>query len=321
MIPAENGSPAGGTATVSTERLRQIALSALFSGAAAIAFAPIFVRWSELGPIATAFYRLLFALPALWLWHRVERHPAKPRRPMERRERILIATAGLCFAGDLAFWHWSIRLTSVANATLLANFAPVFVTLAGYALFGLRFSRSFVAGMVVALVGAVILMGQSVTLSPDHLLGDALGLITAVFYAGYIVAVGRLRATQSTATIMASSGLITCALLFVVTLASGEAMLASTATGWMVLIALALISHAGGQSLIAYALAHLPAAFSSVSLLLQPAIAAVLAWIFFGEALGPWQLLGMLLILAGIVFARRGSVPPRATPVRAGGIT
>ena len=90
-------------------------------------------------------------------------------------------------------------------------------------------------------------------------------------------------------------------------LLSGESLIATTAYGWAVLLGLALISHAGGQSLIAYALAHLPAALSSVSLLLQPAVAALLAWIILGEALGPWQALGALIILVGIYLARRGS--------------
>jgi drug/metabolite transporter (DMT)-like permease len=289
-------------------RIARIALAALLCGAVGIAFAPIFVRLSELGPTATAFHRLALALPALWLWRHVESRGARPTaRPASRSDYLGLVVAGLLFAGDLAFWHWSIRFTTVANATLLANFAPVFVTLTAFALFGERFSRTFLVGMALALVGACVLMGRSFTLSLTHLLGDALGIVTAVFYAGYIVAVGRLRARFSTATIMAWSGLVTCAALLPVALLSGESLIATTAFGWAMLLGLALVSHAGGQSLIAYALAHLPAAFSSVSLLLQPAVAALLAWIILGEALGPWQALGALIILVGIYLARRGS--------------
>jgi drug/metabolite transporter (DMT)-like permease len=289
-------------------RIARIALAALLCGAVGIAFAPIFVRLSELGPSATAFHRLALALPALWLWRHVEGRGARPAaRPASRSDYLGLVVAGLFFAGDLAFWHWSVRLTTVANATLLANFAPVFVTLAAFALFGERFSRMFLVGMALALVGACVLMGRSLTLSLTHLFGDTLGIVTAMFYAGYIVAVGRLRARFSTATIMAWSGLVTCAALLPVALLSGESLIATTAYGWAVLLGLALISHAGGQSLIAYALAHLPAALSSVSLLLQPAVAALLAWIILDEALGPWQALGALIILVGIYLARRGS--------------
>lgn len=284
------------------------ALAALLLGAAAIAFAPIFVRLSELGPSATAFWRLAFSLPALWFWYALERRRLPPSgRPVKRADRAGFVLAGLFFAGDLAVWHWSLQLTSVANATLLPNFAPVFVTLAGFLLFGERFSRLFLAGMAIAIGGAVVLMGESLDLGPSHLLGDALALATALFYAGYIVCVGRLRARHGTARIMAWSGLVTCLVLLPVAVASGERLIAETARGWAVLLALGLFSHALGQSLIAYALAHLPAAFSSVGLLLQPALAALLAWLLLAEPLGSWQAAGAVIILAGIVLARRGS--------------
>jgi len=286
----------------------RLALVVLLAGALGIAFAPIFVRLSELGPSATAFHRVLLALPALWLWQHMEsRSPRRPSRPAGWPDYLRLIAIGLFFAGDLAFWHWSIRYTSVANATLLANFAPVFVTFYGFALFGQRFSRTFLIGMSLALVGACVLMGGSFTLGPSHLLGDALGIVTAMFYAAYIFAVGRLRVRFSTATIMSWSGLVTCAALLPIALISGESLVATTLFGWLMLIGLALISHAGGQSMIAYALAHLPAAFGSVSLLLQPAAAAVLAWLILGEALGPWQAVGASVILGGIYLARRGS--------------
>lgn len=285
------------------------AIAALLLGAAAIAFAPIFVRISELGPTATAFWRLAFSLPALWLWYALQRPKmAMAGRRQGRGDLAGFLLAGLFFAGDLAVWHWSLHLTSVANATLLPNFAPVFVTLAGFLLFGERFSPLFLAGMAIAVAGAAILMGESLELGPRHLLGDSLALSTALFYASYIVAVGRLRARHSTARIMAWSGLATAAALLPVAVVSGESLLAQTARGWMVLAALGLFSHALGQSLIAYALAHLPAAFSSVGLLLQPAIAALLAWLLLAEPIGPWQAAGAVVILAGIVLARRGSV-------------
>lgn len=292
----------------------RLALPLLFTGAIGIAFAPIFVRLSELGPSATAFHRLLLALPVLWIWNALSAaRPGTAPRPTSPADYAGLAVAGLFFAGDLAFWHWSLRFTTVANATLLANFAPVFVALAGFVLFGERFSRLFLLGMSLALLGACVLMGRSFTLSPVNLLGDTLGIVTAMFYAGYIVAVGRLRSRFSTATIMAWSGLTTCAALLPVAVISGESLVATTLFGWAMLIGLALVSHVGGQSLIAFALAHLPAAFSSVSLLLQPAVAAILAWIILDEALGPYQGAGAAMILTGIYYARRGS---RGRPLR-----
>lgn len=290
------------------DRTARIALIALLAGALGIAFSPIFVRLSELGPTATAFWRVGFAVPALYAWTRFERTDGpRSRRPSTRSDYLRLTLVGLFFAGDLAFWHWSIKFTSVANATLLANFAPIFVAPVSWLLFKERFTRTFVLGLVLAIAGAVVLMGQSLHLSMDALFGDALGLVTAMFYGGYILAVGRLRSEFSTATIMTWSGVVTALVLLPIALLSGESLIAGTAYGWAVLLGLALFSHAGGQSLIAYALAHLPASFSSVSLLLQPAAAAVLAWALLGEPLGPWQAVGAVIVLLGILLARRGT--------------
>jgi drug/metabolite transporter (DMT)-like permease len=92
-----------------------------------------------------------------------------------------------------------------------------------------------------------------------------------------------------------------------VALASGEQLFPATVYGWLILAGLALISHAAGQGLIAYALAHLPAAFSSVSLLFQPVMAALFAWLLLHEPLVALQVLGGLIVLAGIYVARQGS--------------
>lgn len=291
----------------------RFALAVLLAGATAIAFAPIFVRLSELDPLTTAFYRVFFAVPALWVWTIV---PAgaqrRTRKPAGPRDYARLSLAGVFFAGDLGFWHWSIALTSVANATLLANFAPVFVALGGFLLFGERFTRLFLVGLVLALAGAVILMGDSLSLDPHHIRGDGLGIVTAMFYGAYILTVGRLRADFSTARIMVWSSAVAAILLLPVSLAFGTGLAAATAFGWAVLVGLALLSHAGGQGMIAFALAHLPASFTSVGLLLQPVVAALLAWVILSEPVGAVQAAGALVILAGIFFAHRGRNPVRA---------
>lgn len=301
------------TATLSAsaiERAQRTALICLFTGAIAIAFSPIFVRLSELGPAATAFWRVGFALPALWALMAL-RPPVSGgalRRPAGWRDYAALSVPGLFFTGDLICWHWSIAFTSVANSTLLANVAPLVVTLVSWLAFKERFNRTFLAGLGLAMLGALVLMGESVSLGGlDHLIGDALAVGTACFYGGYILSVGRLRTRFTTATIMTWSGAVTAATLLPVAAVSGESLLAASVYGWGILLGLALISHAGGQSLIAYALAHLPPAFSSVTLLVQPVAAAVIAWIVLNEPLGSWQAVGGAIVLGGILVARRGS--------------
>lgn len=286
----------------------RLVLPALLTGATAIGLAPIFVRLSELGPIATAFHRLFLSLPALGLWLWIERRTQRVHRiSLDRSTKRWLIAAGLFFAADLAVWHWSIKITTVANATLLANFAPIFVTLASWMFFGARFRVTFLMGMAVAFGGALVLMGDSLHLSRARLSGDLLGVLTAVFYAGYIISVSRLRHVVSTAIVMFWSAAVSSAALLPVALLSGENLFPVTLNGWGVLVVLAIVSHVGGQGLIAYALAHLSAAFGSVSLLWQPVAAALLAWVILHEPLGAQQMIGGVIVLAGIYFARRAS--------------
>ncbi len=283
-------------------------MAALLAGAAAIATAPLFVKVSETGPVATAFWRIALALPFLWAWAAIAQRGVLAASFAANR-RLIIA-AGLFFAADLAVWNWSIVLTSVANATLLANLAPIFVTLAMWAFLSRPPATMFLAGLAAALAGVAVLLGGDLGLGGRALLGDALGVVTAMFYAAYQLAVTRLRAGVATSTLMAWSGIFMVVPLLAVALATGESILPATLTGWMLLIGLALIAQVAGQSLIAYAMAHLPATFSSVGLLLQPVMAALYAWVLLGETLGWIEVAGGVLVLIGIRFAQRAELRP-----------
>ena len=285
-------------------RARTVALVALFAGAVAIATAPLFVKVSETGPVATAFWRVFLALPFLFFWAFTEAARGTRRRS-RRDEWIGIVAAGLFFAGDLAVWHWSIVLTSVANSTLLANLAPIFVTLAAWLIFRQRPAVLFTIGLGAAMSGVAFLVGANFQVSGRALLGDALGVVTAMFYAAYQITVTRLRGTASTAHIMAYSSAVMAAALLPIALLSGDQLLPDSGTGWLKLFGLALFAQVAGQSLIAYAMAHLPATFSSVGLLLQPVAAALFAWILLGETLGLLQMAGAVLVLAGIRIAHQ----------------
>jgi drug/metabolite transporter (DMT)-like permease len=294
--------------------MNRAAFLCLLAGGCAIAFAPIFVRLSDTGPVASAFWRTALAAPLLWMWFVV---PVKTGTQTKRDSGWIPASAGmtrpvvlagLFFASDLGVWHWSIVWTSVANSTLLANLAPIFVTLAGWLLWKQRFTKTFLVGMFVAIAGMFVLVGPNFAIGGTRLLGDALGALTAVFYAGYFLSIKVARdAGASTARLMAWSTTITALALLPIALLSPQPFWPSSANGWVVLVALALVTQILGQGLIAYAFAHLSASLSSVSLLIQPVVAALAAWAIFDEAVGPMQLVGGAIVLAGIWMAKKGS--------------
>ena len=284
--------------------MNRVAFLCLLAGGCAIAFAPIFVRLSDTGPVASAFWRCALAVPVLWLWLGARRE-ARGARQVRMLPLVL---AGLFFASDLGVWHFSILFTSVANSTVLANLAPIFVTLAGWLFWKKTVTRTFLVGMFVAIAGMFVLVGPNFAAGGRPLLGDALGALTAVFYAGYFLAIKVARdARASTARLMAWSTAITALVLLPIALLMPQPFWPSSAQGWWVLVGLALVSQCLGQGLIAYAFAHLPASLSSVSLLIQPVMAALFAWALFGEAIGPVQFTGAAIVLAGIWISRKGS--------------
>lgn len=283
-----------------------LALAAMLVGVSAIAFSPIFVRLSDLGPNAVAFWRMALAAPLLWVWVSASSDTVVAR-PASRIAYLWLLVPGIFFAGDLMLWHAAIGMTSVANATFLPNLAPLIVSLLAWQFLGERLKPVFAVGLVAALAGVGMMVIASAGRGESNLTGDMLGAITALFYAGYILSVKQLRNRYSTSTIMLSSALIATVILFLATLITGEAFLPGDWRGWLVLFGLAWFSHAGGQGLITYALGYLPASFSSVMMLMQPVLAALFAWLLLSEAMTPLQAAGGVLVVLGVYLARRGS--------------
>lgn len=280
-----------------------MAFICLLTGGGAIGFAPILVRMAENGPVASAFWRMALAAPMLWIWCWQQRSADSGARV----PAVVLLYCGLFFAGDLALWHWSILSTTIANSSLLVNLAPVFVTIGGWLLWRWTVSRSFLLALVIAVLGMCVLMGPNFAAGGTGLTGDGLAVLAGIFYAGYLLAIKVARdAGMPTLPLIAWSTTITAIILLPVAVWSPQPFLPQTMTGWGVLAALALVTQILGQGLIAYALAHLPASISSLSLLIQPVMAVVFAWTIFGEAMGPAQFAGGAIVLTGIWLARRG---------------
>ena len=286
------------------------AFTALCLGAAAMGISPIFVRYAaaDVGPFASAFWRVGLALPVLYAWMRIDeaRAPARPRRSFTRATIV----AGVVFAGDLFFWHLAILKTTIANATFFATTAPLFVVLVTWLVLRQRIERATVMGLALCLAGGVALIGESLDADPGRIVGDLYGIATAFFFGLYFIAVGRARADAGAARVTFEAGVITSVILLAVALVLDGRVLPQTWPGLAALVAMAIISHAGGQGLLAVALGRLPATFSSLVIFLEALVAAICAWILLGEALALPQILGGAMILVGIWIARPNPEPP-----------
>jgi drug/metabolite transporter (DMT)-like permease len=279
-------------------------LAALLFGALAMGISPIFVRLAEVGPFASAFWRVAIALPLLWAWAAVEVRAAGERSAAVFRLDRAILLSGLTFALDLLFWHLAILHTTVANATFLATMAPVWVVLGSGLLIGERVGREIVGGLLLCLAGAGGLIGASYQWAPQHLDGDLYGVIASLFFGLYFLAVRVARRLSGSGRVLFLTSLVSAVVLFVVAWLSGDRILPLSLGGTAALAALALVSHCGGQGLLTYALGHLPAAFSSLVIFIEAVAAAIFAWALLGETVGALQASGCALILLGIGAAR-----------------
>ena len=271
-----------------------------------LGFTPIMVKLSDLGPQAIAFWRLTFALPALAVWLWIEERKFRSPKRLDRRALVL---AGVFFAMDLAFWHAGIKLTTAANATLLANLTPILVAIGAWALFSEAITARFLIASGVALAGAVVLSAANVSIAPERLLGDALSAITSAWYAAYILAVRFARRYASAPRVMLWSSGVAAPIAFAVTMSFNEPLLPETALGWLPLLALGLVIHVAGQGGLAFGLGRVPAALAALIILIQPVIASIAGWIIFNEALTAVQMGGAALVLAGVYAAQRARRP------------
>ena len=279
-----------------------VGLAAMVLAALAMSISPSLVRLADVGPFASAFWRVFLALPILWVWMRYT-EAAEVDAP---RASFTMATilAALAFTGDLFFWHLAILRTTIANATFFATMAPLWVVIFGWLLLRQKVSRATLIGLLVCLSGGAALVVQSLAFNPSRAVGDTLGIITGAFFGLYFLAVGAARGRTNAARVTFELSVITSAILFVVAFFFEPRMLPQSASGWGVLVTLGLISHAGGQGLVSVALGRLPTVFSSLVIFLEAIAAALFAWVLLGENVTLIQALGGIIIVAGIWISR-----------------
>lgn len=282
--------------------MRSRAVAALVAGAVLIGFVPLGVRMSELPPLATAFWRFALVAPLWMLLARRTAHVGSIRPG-------LLVAVGLAFSADIGCYFLSIHATTAANATLLSNAAPIVVLLGAFLFWREQPRGVAVLGTAIATVGAVLLVVEGAHVGGSRLTGDILGLISGFFYGIYQLLVGQLRRDHASVRIMAWVAVIGALVLGACALLAGETMLPMTGHGWAVLIGLAVVTQIGGQGLITWSLAHLPATFSSVVLLIQPLVAALIGVLIQHDPFTACVAAGGSLILVGIALASRARAP------------
>lgn len=270
-------------------------------GSILIGFSAIFVRLSDLGPITTGFYRMLFALPLLALWVEWERKNGLFSEFLPTKGRLALLFAGGFFALDLALWNWAIDHTTIVNSTLFNNTAVFFVPLIMWLFFKEKQSLRFIIATSIGFVGCFCLIGTSFSISFKNLLGDVVALGSGIMVALYLIAMQRIRGGVSTGLLMFWTGLASLIFLGILCFVSGESFWPFTYMDGISFFGQAVLVHVVGQSLLAYSLGKIPATYAALILFLAPVTGAVLGWVFYAEALGYLGIVGMILIMVSIM--------------------
>lgn len=275
---------------------------------AALAFGPWFVRLSDTGPVAAAFWRILLAAPLLGF--AAVASGARPRRlgPMLW---AALALSGIAFAADLGSWHLGIVQTTLANATLFGNAATFIFPIYGFLVARAWPTRTQGFALLLALAGGALLMGRSYQLDPRHLGGDLLCLLAGVLYAVYFILMARARETMAPLPALALATLASIVPLLLFSIGLGERIVPHD---WRPLIGLALVSQVLGQGCMIYALGKLSPLVVGIALLTQPVVAGAIGWVVYGERLGGPDFVGVALVAVALVLVRR---TPRLAPAAA----
>lgn len=280
--------------------------AALMAGNAALAVGPWSVRLADSGPVSAAFWRLALAVPFLIA---IAKYNGEKLTGFAPAVWWAMAGAGVFFALDLGSWHVGIEMTKMGNATLFGNSGSLVVMAWGLIALGRAPRSNEWLAFAAAIAGSAILLGRSLEIGTETLVGDLFCLLAGFLYAGYILLLQGPRRTLGGWSLVAWSSIVGAPVLLAIALAMGEPVIGER---WGPLIVLALLSQVIGQGLLIYCLRHFSSLVFGLALLTQPAIAVLVGWLVFGEALGWLDLGGMVLVAAGLALARGSEKPSTA---------
>jgi len=271
-------------------------------GAVLIGFAPIFVKLSELSSSAITFYRMLLAIPFLFLLN-LKLNRTFKFKVNNKKTFLFTALASLAFTTDLTLWHYSMNITSVSNATIIVNSSPVFVAILAYIFFKEKLSKSFITSFSITYAGILGLIYFSNNYASGGIIGDIFCLIAAFFYGIYLLIIAKL-GKENSLNIIFYTTLFCCLFSIVPMLIQGGKLIPSDSFEWINLLLLAVLCQFGGQYLITHGIGKISASEGSVGLLMQPITATILAGFLFGEILNIIQIIFIFVALFGIYLAR-----------------
>jgi drug/metabolite transporter (DMT)-like permease len=270
---------------------------AMAIGVISIAWSAIFVRWTHMPGIASAFYRVLFASIVLWPFMLL----AGTKLPRFRLSALgLAALGGAFFAGDVGLYNIAVLHTSVGSAAFLSNCAPMLVGLLTWGITRQLPSRHFWIALAIALAGAFLIVAADALVLGSRYTADLAAVLSSICFALYLMVTERLRESFNTLSLLAISTMASAAVLLIFAASAGISLAVPNLSSLAALAGLGLVCQLLGYFCLTYALGHLPATVTSLILLASAPLTAVFALFIFAERMTFIQIFGGGLVLLGV---------------------
>jgi len=270
----------------------------LILGAILIAFSPVLIKDAGAPGTVTSFYRLLFGTITLIIPFTLSRF--KSQEKIKSKGIIIAIFAGLCLAIDMALWATGIMHSNAAMPTLVGNLAPLWVGIGAFLFFKERQTSKFWIGLLIALIGVTFLMIQDLYQPNGIFKGLILGLFAGMFYASFMLLTQIGRRYLNTISYLFISSLATTIFLGIIVLFQDFEFVGYTPKAWTLFIIMGIMIQAGAWFFINFAQGYLPASLVSATLLAQPVLAGIIAFVMLGEELTIWQIIGGIIVVVGI---------------------
>lgn len=274
---------------------------------------PIFVKWSEqeIGAYSTVFHRFFFGFIIFSITNSVssrasqkadkENDSVEPDS-LEINNIPYLLLAGLCAACNQIFWAVSLTQTSVGSSALLHSLSPLFTAIFAWLFLAEEIKSQLLLGMMIAIGGSVLLTAGDFQVSASKLQGDGLALLSAVFFAGYLTIVGRLRMHLGSGTILVWRCLTGATLVAPLLIFNSDSIIPASASGWLAILGM-VSAFAISHWLLTLSLAVLSSTLVAIVLLIDPLLSSIQAWFFFSEKMQPLDWVSMSIVILGICLA------------------
>ncbi|HVM96242.1 MAG TPA: DMT family transporter [Candidatus Acidoferrales bacterium] len=282
---------------MSSQPTRGLALAAVAVTVLAWGCSNVVAKLISTSGIVVSFYRLWLAIPVLWLMPLLA--PSLRRRLTRRWLRASLIGGGLFSLHQLLFFN-SLKLTSVANVSIIASLQPALVLLVAGPMFGERATLRAVSWSVLALFGTIVVVLGSANAPHWSPFGDALAVFNLFAFTAYFLASKHLRTEVGALEYVIGMTTVSGVTILVIAVATGQALLSPRGSDWSFLLFLAMVPGTLGHVLTNWAHPHVSAFVISITLLGVPVFAAVGAALFVNEPLNAFHVVGGAIVLLAI---------------------